>query len=289
MIDRLSQKPSLVKLSTDPSTAVAVVGNSGSVSELSNDQYNLINNSRLLRCNWAFNDPSPVKKEYTMYFSQAYPMEQEGLKDELDFACDARLVHIYNSITHVLFDRAPGLCFLTSNGTPVYGTSGGQMLLHAAFQMRPKKLNIAGIDLYTHNKPKCINNTELLKYLTTTGKPYSKNNTGSIGINMRKENLTYVTPEHYIAALKKSKMTQHFIETDILLLLRSLVQLHILKTDITFMKTPGLEELYNIAGDNIDLFKNYFKPNRDFVRDNDTFGICYDVARLINKIIQSYV
>ena len=54
------------------SLPIAVVANGGSLQMLTDDQIQNINKSRLYRCNWAFQDPLPIKRKYAIYFSQAY-------------------------------------------------------------------------------------------------------------------------------------------------------------------------------------------------------------------------
>ena len=245
-----SRKESLVQISTDPTTSVSVVGNSGSVLELSKSDYDKINNSRLIRCNWAFKDPSPIKKEYTNYFSQAYPAEesknpgQGSIQEELDFECEMQNVHIYDSVTYVLYDNCPGTALMNPKGSPVYSTTGGQMLMYASFMLRPTELNIAGIDMYTHNRPKLGNDTtRIRKYLADVGKPYSGQKNTSIGLSMFKPNLTYILPEQWRELLHEKRHTVHSLESDVLLLLRSFAQLCLIGTKTNFMKTPHLERV----------------------------------------------
>lgn len=251
---------------------------------LSSTDYDKINNSRLIRCNWAFKDPSRIKKEYSVYFSQAYPVE-EAIANELDFACECNRVHIHDSVTYVLYDNCSGTALATPTRSPVYSTTGGQMLLYATFKLKPKQLNLAGIDLYTHDRPQLGRNPEAIRnYLETTGKPFSINPTGSIGLSMFKPNLTYIHPIEWSDLLFKKKHTVHSLETDVLLLLRSFAQLYMFDTKITFMNTPHLERIYIIAREHVDLCMKYFNLQRDFLNSDDSMNVCYQMFKIINQL-----
>lgn len=219
-----------------------------------------------------------------MYFSQAYPIET-AIANELNFECECNRVHIYDSITYVLFDNCYGTSLATPTRSPVYSTTGGQMLLYATFKLKPKQLNIAGIDLYTHDRPKLGRDPLAIRnYLKTVGKPFSLNSTGSIGLSMFKPNLTYIRPDEWNKLLLEKKHTVHSLESDVLMLMRSFAQLCMFNTEINFMKTPHLERIYKIAREHVELCMKYFDPRRNFLNSENSMNICYQMTQIINQL-----
>lgn len=277
----------LVKLSTDHSKPVSVVGNSSSVKNLTQDQIKHINSSRLIRCNWCFQDPSKIKKDYTLYMSQAYLAEQSPLKSQLDELTGSGEVNIYRSITHILWDGSPALSQTTTDGRPVYATSGTQMLFSTAFQIRPKHVIVAGIDFYTHNRPKKnMTRQEYDTYLTKTGKYFGSSPKDSIGIDLNKTNLTYVTPDYWRDRLKETRSTLHYIESDMLVLLKAFAQFILSDTRIDFYKCGKLEDIYIIAKKNIKTIQTHFEDMKS-PQLKTNIKSSYFMWKLINKIINS--
>jgi len=277
----------LVKLSQNSLLPVSVVGNSSSIKQLTDEQIETINKSRLVRCNWCFQDPGKIKKDYTVYMAQAYPAESSPLKTKLDEKTDSGEVNVYRSITSVLWDGSPALSQTTTDGRPVFATSGTQMLFSTAFQIRPKHVIIAGIDFYTHNRPKKnMTKEEYEVYLTKTGKHFGESPKTSIGIDLNKTNLTYVPPDFWQNKLKELGCTLHYIESDMIVLLKSFAQMILSKTKVEFYQCGKLEDIYKIALENIDTLVSHFEDMK--TPDNkQNIKSSYFMWKLINKIIDN--
>tara|TARA_R110001606_G_scaffold381574_1_gene542868 strand:+ start:279 stop:1172 length:894 start_codon:yes stop_codon:yes gene_type:complete len=271
----------LREFARDRSIPVTVLGNGGSLSELSEDDIEYINKTRLLRCNWAFLDPSKIKKEYIIYFSQAYgnPGEKE-LSDQLDEAITANNVSIFKYQDRITYTDQSHVSLMDDGGRPVWSTTGIQMLLYATYILQCSKINIAGMDLYTYNRPsRSMGKEDIIKYLNTHGKTFSRSPKESAGVTTEKGNLTYITPEVWRKLCKDKKATWHYIETDILLIFKCFTKAITSNIVINIIKNPAMSEIYKITNKNIDLLSEYFS--------NPTLsaptGVYYNTWRLINS------
>ena len=269
----------------DKSIPVTVLGNGGSLNELSQREIEYINTTRLLRCNWAFLDPSNIKKEYTIYFSQAYGCSKEkDLTQQLDDAIGRNKVNIFKYIDNILYTNQPNVSLADNKSRPVWSTTGIQMLLYATYKLQCTEINIAGMDLYTYKRPsKQMSPDEILKYLKTQGKTFSRSPSTSAGTTIDKGNLTYISPDHWRSLIKKEKATWHYIETDILLLFKCFIKAITSNTKINIIKNPALDKIYKITKDNRELLSKYF-THADLSAPT---GIYYKTWHLINRTVNT--
>lgn len=276
-----------IKHSRDSNIPVAVIGNGGSLNELSRSQIDELNNYRLFRCNWAFKDPSGIKKQYTMWFSQVYSLaakstetdvKEGGIKTAIDAACMNGDVMIYRYQTNILYNGHPACTFATPNRYPVWPTTGIQMFLYATFKTQTPAIYMAGIDMYTHKRPKGeLTKQQILKYLKEDGKSFSQSGERSAGISMFKENLTMIPPNMWRALVIKQECTFHFLEIDILLLLLCFHENEKKQTPVHIYSCKILNIIKTYAVENSAIIENYF--NKCDKKSS------YNMWRLISKII----
>lgn len=271
--------------SKDQSAPVAVVGNGGSLETLTQEQIDNINNSRLFRCNWAFKDPGKIKKQYAMYFSQAYGgTNEKDLTSQVDDAVANNKLHIYRYVIHVLYNHNPMCSLISSDGIAVWPTSGIQMLLQAAFMIRPPRLYIAGIDMYTYKREKLhLTKDETMEYLKNYGKKFSDSPDNSTGIGFIKDNMTLVTPKTFTDIILNKKFTYHNYESDILLTFNAFAQCILNKTEVIIYQCPVLTKIYEETNKNLELILNYFKSGENILNDINKKKISYNMWRLIHK------
>lgn len=269
----------------DNTVPIAVIGNGGSLSKLTKQQIETLNKCRLFRCNWAFNDPLPIKKQYAMYFSQAYGLE-ENLRNRVDDAVDSGQMMIYRAVTDVLYNKHPLASFLNKLQLPVWPTTGIQMLLQAA-HYQPPKVYIAGVDMYTFKRPKGrLTRQQGLKWLKEHGKTFSESTTNSIGTSFYKcseSNLTLVSTEQFIKQMHTLKRTAHYLEVDVLLLMHALAQFKITGVEIEIMHNPVIEYVNTVIDQNFEHIKKYFSYKTNL--DSRSQQSSYVMWRLINKIM----
>lgn len=281
--------PDFVETCKDSNVDVAVVGNGGSISDLSDIEIKNINKSRLFRCNWAFKDPSKIKKEYAIYFSQAYGAAIHGvgsdthLVQQIDECIETGTVSVFRYWIDILYNENPLCTFLSPDGVPVWPTTGIQMLLFAAYQVTCPAVHVAGIDMYTHKRPdKAMNKQQTLEYLKKYGKPFSDSRDNSSGITLQRVNLTYGTPSQWSEQLKKFHMTYHFIHIDILVLMLCFYRFYSTSTPVYIYQNSAVSKIKQITHDNISMVHDYFTStgslNNQINKKN-----CYRMWRLINK------
>ena len=278
--------PEFVKQCKDPTIPVSVLGNGGSLNTLTDEQVTNINNSRLFRCNWAFKDPGKIKTEYAIYFSQAYngPTEQK-LKSQVDNAIETGRMTVYRYIFNVLYNYNPMCSLISSDGIAVWPTSGIQMLLHAAFIIRPGTINIAGIDMYTYKRKKLhLSKEETLQYLKKHGKQFSESGDDSSGIGFGKDNMTLVNPEYFIDKIHSKRFTYHNYESDLLLCMNAFTQCMIAETTVNIYQCDVLAALYEIVQDNIELLRDYFTSSTDCLQNLQKLKPSYNTWRLLHNI-----
>jgi hypothetical protein len=264
---------------------VAVVGNGGSLNTLTTNQITHINNSRLFRCNWAFEDPGKIKKEYALYFSQAYKgSEESNLRERLDNAIADNKVTIYRSITDVLYNYQPMCSLLSSDKIAVWPTSGIQMLLYASFMIKPSKIYIAGIDMYTYKRDKLhMTGKEIQKYLKQHGKTFGDSPEKSAGIGFGKDNMTLVPPDVFVTKIKKHKFTYHNYESDILLAMYSFAQCYIRNIKVSLFQCDILSHINELVIKNIDTVQEYFKNPATGLTSPEKFNKSYNMWRFIHN------
>lgn len=284
-----SLDPTFVEFSKDDNVDVAVVGNGGSITGLSETDINTINNCRLFRCNWAFKDPSKIKKQYTLYFSQAYGAATHGISSEshlaeqVDSCINDGTMTVYRYWIDILYNENPLCTFVSPNGVPVWPTTGIQMLMFAAFQVNAPAVHIAGIDLYSHARPAHqMSKQETMEYLKKHGKPFSDSRDGSCGITLQRVNLTYTTPSDWLSRLKQSHMTYHFLHVDIMLMMICFYRLHTTKTRTYIYESKVVEKIQQIAMDNIDMLHDYVTSSSSLDLDINKKN-CYRMWRLVNQ------
>lgn len=269
----------------DNTIPVAVLGNGGSLSKLTKQQIDTLNTCRLFRCNWAFNDPLPIKKRYAMYFSQAYGLEKY-LQERVNEALDSGKMMIYRSVTDVLYNRHPLVSFLNKLQLPVWPTTGIQMLLQAA-HIRPPKVYIAGVDMYTFKRPKGrLTKQQGLKWLKEHGKTFSESVANSIGTSFYKcseSNLTLVSTKQFIKQMQTLKRTAHYLEIDVLLLMYALAQFKITNVELEIMHNPVIEHVNTVVDQNLDQIKKHFSFKTS--SDSRSQQTSYVIWRLINNIV----
>lgn len=273
----------------DDTQPVAVVGNGGSLETLTDTQIDLINQSRLFRCNWAFQDPGKIKKQYAIYFSQAYAGSLEkDLKNKVDSAVASNNIYIYRYIIHVLYNHNPMCSLISSDGVAVWPTSGIQMLLQAAFMIRPPKLYIAGIDMYTHKRKKLhLSGQETLDYLKQHGKKFSDSPAISAGIGFGKDNMTLVNPEYFSNVIIDKKFTYHNIESDMLLVFNAFAQCILNKTQVEIFQCDILSKIYEMTKSNMSIVTNYFEQGHDPLNNISKKKSSYNMWRLIHHAKKS--
>ena len=285
--------PKFISFSKDVTKPISVVGNGGSLKKLSTDQIDTINNSRLFRCNWAFKDPGPIKKEYTMYFSQAYGAAAEDvanserhLVDQLDAYCDANQLLIYRYWIHILYNKHPGCTFATPNRVPVWPTTGIQMLLFASFQLETPSIHIAGVDMYTHNRPTGeLTKKQILDYLDKEGKTFSESAEGSAGIAMFKENLCMVTPQVWSSLVQDKRITYHYVEIDTLVTMFCFCHNITINRPVYIYECEVLSKIYDLTYKNLDLLQEYFDITKD-TTNKQNIKTCYKMWRMLNDTVK---
>jgi hypothetical protein len=291
--DRVSDvnlDPEFVMECRDHTKPIAVIGNGGSIENLADDQIDTINSCRLFRCNWAFRDPSKIKKQYAMYFSQAYGAGVKGagedskLVDMFNESANHDQVSFYRMWTQVCYSHNPMTSLVAPDRCPVWPTTGIQMLAHASFYIPSPSIYIAGVDMYMYKRPKRImNKKDTLEYLKKYGKTFSLSADNSAGTSLFKENLSHVTPDQWKKLLKEFKATKHYIEVDILLLFQSFAQCILNNREIHILGNPALLQLYNIVCDNMDLMKQFFNTTSLHSDDEKIKPCVYNMWRLINN------
>lgn len=277
--------PKLLKHSRDANIPIAVVGNGGSLSELTSEQIDILNTCRMFRCNWAFDDPSKLKKQYALYFAQAF--NGSGEKDFTSTVTSAShegRFEWYKFQKTIVYDYSPFSSVLNSEGMPVWPTTGIQMLLTAAFLIPCPEIHIAGLDMYTYKREKSVmSKKESLEYLKKHGKQFGRSPTGSIGIGLGKENLTYVHPKTWVEKIQKIKATYHYVELDILLLFKIFSHCMYHKRPVHIYNSDTLSGIYDITKDNKDIIHGYFLQDKNKFNSYEAIYKVYNMWRLINK------
>lgn len=278
-----------IEHSKDSTIPIAVLGNGGSIDSINRKETNTINDCRLFRCNWAFRDPSKIKKEYAFYLSQAYGSETTGkvetqLRMELDSLVDQNEVFIYRYWTNILYTHQYGLSYIDPFGLPVWPTSGLQMLLYASYKVSSPSLYIAGIDMYTHNRPKTrMSKQDFKKWMETHGKRFSVSD-GSAGTTHSKSNLSIVPPSVWVDKIKEHKKTMHYIEIDILLTMQSFAQCILTNRPVYILHSPFLTKIYKYTEEYIDTIKLFLTSMTQEDR-LENIPITYSMWRIVNKIM----
>lgn len=280
-----SLDPGFVAHCRDNTIPVSVVGNGGSLNELTDDQIAVINESRLLRCNWAFKDPSKIKKQFAIYFAQAYGGGGEkNFTDKVERSWQDKHFIYYRFAKFVVYNFHPMCSFMDEDKHPVWPTTGIQMLMTSAFLFRPKKIYIAGIDMYTYKRPALhLSKRETAEWFKKYGKTFSESPTTSAGTTFKKENLTYITPQSFIQKLDQYKFTKHFIEVDILVLFFTFLQFIYNDTDVEIFSCSVLSMIYNETKQNYDTVNNYFTKPYEGV----SFTSNYKMWSLVNKVVKN--
>jgi len=291
MIDTISIKdytlpPDFVNHCRNSTLPVAIVGNGGSLKELTSDDFHQINSSRVMRCNWSFQDTSPIKKEYMIYFSQAYGSGKEPeLASLLDECIDRGDVKVFRSCTYIIPGTKDVELYVTPDSRPVWPTTGIQMLYYASFAIPTPEIIIGGMDMYTYKRPsRHLSKEEGLKYLQSAGKPFGNSPKDSIGSTFLKANLCMAGHEVWTDAIRTHKLSLHFMEIDMLILLECFGQLILTDTKVTILKNPILTDIYNIARDNIELIQQYFDHTPGFIHSINSQKPSYCMWRLINNM-----
>ena len=282
--------PRFVMECRDHTKPIAVIGNGGSIETLSDDQIDTINSCRLFRCNWAFRDPSKIKKQYAMFFSQAYGAgvngagEESKLVDMFNESANSDQVSFYRMWSQVCYSHNPMTSLASPDRCPVWPTTGIQMLSYASFYVPSPSIYIAGVDMYMYKRPKRImNKKETIEYLKKYGKTFSLSADNSAGTSLFKENLCHVTPDTWKKLLSEQKATKHYIEVDILLLFHSFAQCILSNRQVHILENNVLSQLYNIVSNNMALMKQFFN-NTSLHSDNEKIKPCvYNMWRLINN------
>lgn len=285
--------PSFISSCKNTTLPIAVVGNSSSIQELTSRQVRNINRSRLLRCNWSFKDPSKIKKEYTIYFSQAYGAamdvpdhSESNLVNQLDSAIDNNELLIYRYILNPVVQKHRGWTFKSSGGYAVWPTTGIQMLIYACMSMEFQDIIITGIDMYTYNRPSGDLTPEQVKeYLKTKGRTFSESPDDSAGLTMYKENITYIAPAEWESLVNKFKMTSHFVDVDLMQTMYCLAYLHIHKKNVSIYNSPTLELINQYVVNNIETVQQYFDRTRSSLSSTETIQASYNIWKLINMIV----
>ena len=282
-----SFSPSFVNHCRDSTLPVAVVGNGGSLEMLNSKTIDIINESRLLRCNWAFNDPSDIKKQYTMYFSQAYGSSREKeLVDQLDEQIENKKLDIFRYHIHILYNDDPMCSLATPGKVPVWPTTGIQMLLYAAFKMQLPALHVAGIDMYTHKRPsRVMSKADTQEYLKKYGKKFSSSPDNSAGLTMFKENLCLVPPTQWRSFVKNTGVTEHYVEVDVLILMLCFAHLIVKKIPVYIYECNVLQQVYDITNNNITTIRDYFTQTTQALHHSGKQKSSYTMWRLVNQTV----
>ena len=271
----------------DESKPIAVVANGGSLQSLTDAEISTINNCRLYRCNWAFQDPLPIKKRYAIYFSQALGgSESSGLREKLNNSLDDGLL-IYRSITNILYNFNKACTFVNKGKAPVWATSGVQMMTHAAFLTKKPHVYIAGLDMYSYKRPPGrLKPEQVIKYLNDVGKTFSespKNSVGAAHVRCSETNLTFVDSQIWQNTLKRNKWSAHYLEIDLLLLINAFAQLIHKNIDITIYHSPNIMYCLDQTNKHIDMVTDYF--NQTNLKSPSSQKITYNMWRLLNKTV----
>lgn len=279
--------PGFVEECRDHSIPISVIGNGGSLSTLNNVQINELNQTRLFRCNWAFDDPGKIKKRYAIYFAQAFngTMEQDFTESCKQASYSGKFIW-YRFQKNVVYDFSLLNSVLEPGGFPVWPTTGIQMLLTAAFLIPCPEINIAGLDMYTYNRDKIhMTKKELNVYMKQHGKTFSRSPNNSAGTTLFKSNLTYVTPKQFVDTVQKKKATFHYIEIDILILLKIFIHCITQNKKINFYNCDMLQNIHNTVQQNQHIVTEYFKLTDQTFYNIQYIPAIYNMWRLINKIM----
>lgn len=277
--------PKFLEHSRDSNKPISVIGNGGSLSELTTEEINILNKTRLFRCNWAFNDPSEIKKQYAIYFAQAFDGSGESnFTQACKDASSSSKFTWYKFQRHVIYDFNIYNSVLDPDGNAVWPTTGIQMLLTAAFLIPSPAIHIAGLDMYTYKRNKRdLTNQEVLDYLKKHGKTFSKSPINSAGTGLMKTNLTYVKPETFAARINERKSTWHYIEIDILILLKIFSHCILSNRPVHIYHCDILKDIYKVAKNNLECIKEYYSLDRLSYDKPEALPKVYNMWRLINK------
>ena len=264
---------------------ISVIGNGGSLQQLKSRDIKTINDTRLFRCNWAFNDPSKIKKQYAMYFASAFNgAHEQKFTETCKAANDNKQFIYYRFQKDVVYNFNLMNTFLDESGQPVWPTSGIQMLIQAAYVIPSPAIHIAGMDMYTYKRDKRhMSKKEVLKYLKQYGKTFSNSPTNSSGIGFVKQNLTYVQPDRFVKTVQDKKHVYHHAEVDMLVLFNIFTHCIVTDRKLVFHGCEFMESIYNICGENISILKDYFKIKLDTFNHVSTLPKSYNTWRLVNK------
>lgn len=275
----------------DSSIPIAIVGNGGSTEELTDDQIKELNSYRLFRCNWAFKDPSAIKKSYAFYISQAYGSGPDHeIVPELDSSLEQGVTKIYRFSTQILYSWNKIISFSSPTGHPVWPTSGVQLLWHAAFHIPTPSIHIAGMDMYTYKRPaRYMNPEELKKWMQDHGKKYSSLEDKSVGTSFMKPNLRMVDTTEWVNRIKEFKSTQHYLEIDVLAAMIAIAHCTLRDVQIYIYNCPNLDIIRNITVHNLDIIKDYYAARRMELNDPRMKPVCYNMWRLLNSTVDKVI
>lgn len=269
----------------DQTIPISVVGNGGSLQQLKSSDISTINDTRLFRCNWAFNDPNKIKKQYAIYFAQAFNGTHEQKFTETCKAANNRKQFIYYRFQDkVVYNYNLMNTFLDEDGEPVWPTSGIQMLIQAAYIIPTPEIHVAGMDMYTYKRDKKhMSKKEMLSYLKKYGKTFSDSPTNSAGLGFVKRNLTYIKPDKFVNTVKLKKHVYHHAEVDMLVLFNIFTHCILTNREILFHGCEFMKSIYNICGENISTLKEYFTIKQDTFNQIPSLSKSYNAWRLVNK------
>ena len=287
----LSLTQEFIEECKDSSIPIAIVGNGGSIETLTEDHIKKLNSYRLFRCNWAFRDPSNIKKSYAFYISQAYGSGPDHeIVPELDNSMEQGITKIYRFSTQILYTWNRVMSFCSPTGHPVWPTSGIQLLWHAAFHVPAPSIHIAGMDMYTYKRPsRHMNSTELAEWMQTHGKKYSSFNDKSVGTSFMKPNLCMIDTQKWTQGIKEFKSTQHYLEIDILAAMIALAHCTLKGIQLYIYNCPNLDIIRNITVQNLDTIKDYYASRRMELGDPGMKPVCYNMWRLLNSTMNKVI
>ena len=263
------------------SNEIAVVGNGSSLQDLTRKQIDTINRSDLFRCNWFFQDPSPIKKDLSVYFAQSYKHDM-NLTRKLHEEYEAKRISFHRRVTNVLLIENPNLFYLDQNGDCLWGTTGMQML-HYAGRHSPTKIYIAGIDFYTHGRDtKYITNDQKDDYFKHHGvsKSFGESPPDSIGIQHSWNNVTQVSKKIHVDTLMSRKGTVHNMVIDILFLTDLVIRLD--NIELVCFGVPTLELLIKTIQDNTEECRSLMIAPEN----PEQIKASYRLWRFVTKLIQ---
>lgn len=280
--------PDFLEHSRNSNIPISVIGNGGSLSTLNNGQIDELNQTRMFRCNWAFNDPGKLKKKYAIYFAQAFNgAAEQDFTESCKQASSTGKFTWYRFQKQVVYDFDLLNSVLEPGGYPVWPTTGIQMLITAAFSIPSPEINIAGLDMYTYKRNKIhMSKKEMNEYMKQYGKTFSRSPSSSAGTSLFKSNLTYVTPKRFTDTITEKKVTYHYVEIDILILLKVFVHCIIQNKKINFYNCDVLQKIYDIAQQNQHIVTEYYKLTKQTFYDVQFLPPIYNMWRLINKTMK---